>query len=117
MSSILSRRMRPAGVHGGLPVPLHVVYGSTSVGAAGVGWDIPLSCIRRDVTLTRHRPISIQDSFPQSFAFDNQGDLARNAGRPEIQQRIIDGRIRHLEGEIRNFQQWLERLRSGSVEP
>ena len=26
-------------------------------------------------------------------------------------------RIRHLEGEIRNFQQQLERLRSGSVEP
>jgi hypothetical protein len=54
------------GVHGGLPVPLHVVYGGTSVGAAGVGWDIPLSYIRRDVTLTRHRPISIQDSFPRS---------------------------------------------------
>jgi hypothetical protein len=51
------------------------------------------------------------------FAFDNRGDLARNAARPEVQQRIIDGRIRHLEGEIRNFQQQLERLRSGSVEP
>lgn len=51
------------------------------------------------------------------FAFDNRGDLARNAARPEVQQRIIDGRIRHLEGEIRNFQQQLERLRSGSVQP
>ena len=51
------------------------------------------------------------------FAFDNRGDLARNAARPEVQQRIIDGRIRHLEGEIRNFQHQLERLRSGSVEP
>ncbi|MBX3185001.1 MAG: RHS repeat-associated core domain-containing protein, partial [Polyangiaceae bacterium] len=51
------------------------------------------------------------------FAFDNRGDLARNAGRPEVQQRIIDGRIRHLEGEIRNFQQQIEQLHSGKVDP
>ena len=51
------------------------------------------------------------------FKFDNRGHLARNAGRPEIQQQIIEARIHHLETEIRNFQEQLERLRSGSVEP
>lgn len=46
------------------------------------------------------------------FKVDNRGDRARNAGRPDIQQRIIDGRIRHLEAEIRNFERQLELLRS-----
>jgi hypothetical protein len=51
------------------------------------------------------------------FAFDNQGHLARNAGRPEIQKRIIDGRIRHLEREIANFETRIERLLQGEIEP
>jgi len=38
------------------------------------------------------------------FAFDNQGHLARNAARPDIQQKIIEGRVRHLESEIANFE-------------
>jgi hypothetical protein len=51
------------------------------------------------------------------FAFDNQGHLARNVGKPEIQQRIIQGRVRHLEDEIANFEKRLEGLRSGKIEP
>jgi hypothetical protein len=42
-------------------------------------------------------------------AFDNQGFL-RNAPSPEVRKRIVDGRIRHLEGEIANFQRQIATL-------
>ncbi len=29
----------------GLPIPLQIVYGGRSVGAAGLGWDIPLNSV------------------------------------------------------------------------
>jgi hypothetical protein len=45
-------------------------------------------------------------------AFDNKGFL-RNAPSPEVRERIIQGRLRHLEQEIRNFEQQIERLRGG----
>ncbi len=41
---------------GGLPKPLSVVYGGTQVGAAGMGWDVPLSFIERNTTTARRRP-------------------------------------------------------------
>jgi hypothetical protein len=45
-------------------------------------------------------------------AFDNKGYL-KNAPSAEVREQIIQGRIRHLENEIRNFEQQIERLRSG----
>src|SRR5690348_2552207 len=36
---------------GGLPVPVSLVYGGRRFGAAGLGWDVPLSTIRRSVTV------------------------------------------------------------------
>ncbi len=44
--------------HGGLPVPLQVVHGGNSFGAAGLGWDVPVSFIRRDHTIAHRRPVS-----------------------------------------------------------
>ena len=44
--------------------------------------------------------------------FDNKGFLA-NAPSEAVRQAIINGRIAHLEGEIRNFQEWINRLNSG----
>jgi hypothetical protein len=38
----------------GLPVPVSVVYGGRRMGAAGLGWDVPLSYVRRDNSL-KHR--------------------------------------------------------------
>ena len=46
-------------------------------------------------------------------AFDNLGYLER-APSPEIRQRIIDGRINHLETEIRGFQDQIDKLLGGS---
>src|SRR5712675_1832230 len=35
---------------GGLSIPVQIVYGERGLGAAGLGWDVPLSFIRRDNT-------------------------------------------------------------------
>ena len=45
-------------------------------------------------------------------AYDNLGILER-APTPEIRQRMIDGRIRHLETEIRTFQDQIDKLLGG----
>lgn len=44
-------------------------------------------------------------------AFDNKGYL-RNAPSPEVRKRIIEGRIKHLEGEIQNFRRQIESIGS-----
>jgi RHS repeat-associated protein len=47
---------------GGLPVPVNVVRAGSSNGAAGPGWDVPLSFIRHDGTIAHRRPVSAADS-------------------------------------------------------
>jgi RHS repeat-associated protein len=41
---------------GGLPIPLSVVYGARGVGAAGLGWDVPLSYVSVNTFLAHRRP-------------------------------------------------------------
>ncbi|MCY1030650.1 hypothetical protein OV207_04205 [Corallococcus sp. BB11-1] len=41
---------------GGLPVPVAIGSGARGVGAVGLGWDIPLTYIRRDTTFANRRP-------------------------------------------------------------
>ncbi len=41
---------------GGIPLPLQVVSGGHGFGAAGVGWDVPLSFVRVDVSYGHRRP-------------------------------------------------------------
>jgi RHS repeat-associated protein len=43
-------------VRGGLPVPLHVVYGGHNVGAAGMSWDVPLTYIFVSENIAHRRP-------------------------------------------------------------
>ena len=45
----------------GLPIPVQVVYGGTSVGAAGLGWDIPISYVRRETRLSHRLPSVFPD--------------------------------------------------------
>jgi hypothetical protein len=45
-------------------------------------------------------------------AFDNPGIL-RNAPTAEIGQRIIDGRVRHLENEISQFRKRIDEITGG----
>ena len=50
---------------GGLPVPLQITFGARGVGAAGVGWDVPLSYVRRDTSFAGRRPAFRPDEVPQ----------------------------------------------------
>lgn len=51
------------GPRGPLPVPVSVVYtGSARAGAAGAGWDVPLTYVRRQVSTWRRRPSYFVDS-------------------------------------------------------
>src|SRR5579859_7778119 len=51
--------------HGGLPVPVQISYSESGVGAAGRGWDVPLSYIRQDSTLVYRRPVGTANVAPQ----------------------------------------------------
>jgi hypothetical protein len=50
---------------GNLPIPLQITSGARGVGAAGLGWDIPLSYVRRDTTFQHRRPAIGNDTPPQ----------------------------------------------------
>jgi RHS repeat-associated protein len=50
---------------GSVPVPLQIISGARRVGAAGLGWDIPLSYVRRDSTYQHRRPAIGDDTPPQ----------------------------------------------------
>ena len=52
----------------------------------------------------------LSDYFANPHAFDHKGFL-KNAPTPEIRQSIIDGRARHLQGEIDNFNKKIGVLR------
>jgi hypothetical protein len=70
---------------GGLPISVQIVYGDRSVGAVGLGWDIPTSFIRRDGTIAHRRPANLPDATLQpreqlSLMLEGQRtDLVRNA--------------------------------------
>jgi len=51
----------------------------------------------------------LADYMNNPDAFDNQG-LLKNAPTPEIRQKIIDGRIRHLQQEIKAFQDQIDQI-------
>jgi hypothetical protein len=57
---------------GGVFLPISMNYGGTEIGAVGVGWDVPLSYLRRDATLAHHRPFVLgppgSDVDPQAQA-------------------------------------------------
>src|SRR5215470_6370078 len=50
---------------GGLSIPVQIVYTERGVGAAGQGWDVPLSFIRRDNTFAHRRPVGTANVAPQ----------------------------------------------------
>jgi len=51
----------------------------------------------------------LADYMNNPDAFDNQG-LLKNAPTPDIRQKIIDGRIRHLQQEIKAFQDQIDQI-------
>ena len=43
---------------GKLPMPVQIVYGQRGFGAAGVGWDVPLSYVQMETSFAHRRPSS-----------------------------------------------------------
>jgi hypothetical protein len=105
------------GARGGLPVPVQVVYIERAVGAAGLGWDVPLSFVRVDTTLARRRPKGNPGAAPQApeqVAVHLEGrriDLVRTATawaarhRPDLEVRQqADGSWLLFDGQGRTYQ-------------
>jgi hypothetical protein len=69
-----------------LPIPLQISYGTQVVGAAGVGWDVPLSYLRQDSTFAYRRPVSLAGLPPVPrqrttlSLLGQQADLINNGG-------------------------------------
>lgn len=53
-----------APARNGLPVPLEIIYGGRRLGAAGMGWDLPLSYIQRDLSYSHRLPKVNADGLP-----------------------------------------------------
>jgi hypothetical protein len=49
---------------GGLPIPLQLMYRAHGVGAAGLGWDVPLSYVQNDRAFAHRRPLSAPGALP-----------------------------------------------------
>lgn len=47
----------------GLSIPLSVVAGGRQVGAAGTGWDIPLSYVRVDASIAKRKPKNLPGEY------------------------------------------------------
>jgi hypothetical protein len=61
-ASAIPLELPPA--RGDLPILLQITYGARSVGAAGLGWDLPLSYIQHDRTFAYRRPESSPGVLP-----------------------------------------------------
>lgn len=106
----------------GLPVPVQVSYGEKQIGAAGMGWDVPLSFISRNNTTAYSRPApqAAGQSTPlrarESLSLTLDGarvDLVRNAantawvarrGGSQVEVRAgADGIMLMYDGEGRTY--------------
>ena len=94
---------------GGLPVPVQIVYGGKRVGAAGLGWDVPLSYIYRDTTIAHHRPgrerLSLMLGGQSIALVRNAADTAWVARRADqqLEVRAVSGNMILYDGEGRTY--------------
>ena len=78
---------------GGLPVPLQIVHGGRGFGAAGLGWDVPLSYVRVENSFAHRRPArTAGDSPPQPR---RQVILALAGGQLDMVPKGTDWVARH----------------------
>ncbi len=49
---------------GGLPLPLQITYGGRGIGAAGLGWELPLAYITNERSFAHRRPASAPGALP-----------------------------------------------------
>jgi hypothetical protein len=66
---------------GGMAVPVQVTSSGRRFGAAGLGWDVPITYLYRDVTIARRRPANLPDVSPQAR---EQFSLMQNGQRIDL---------------------------------
>jgi hypothetical protein len=100
-----------------MPVPAKIIYTEHGFGAAGLGWDVPLSYIRRNTSVAHRRPQGTANVNPQpreqlSLVLQGQGiDLVPTAtawvarhDAPEIEVRsAADGTMVMYDGAGRTY--------------
>jgi len=70
-------------IRGDIPIPFQIVSGGRGFGAAGVGWDIPLSYVLVDASIRHRRPADLPNATPQAriqyvvSLFGQQIDMVR----------------------------------------
>ena len=99
------------------PVRDRGVAAEAGAGAAETGVARTLTAAEQRSVASLQRQVAAHTEKLEAYranpdAFDNLGYLER-APSPEIRQRIIDGRINHLETEIRGFQDQIDKLLGG----
>jgi len=90
-----------------------VAMSASGPGSGGINQQTP-DAIRRSIKSLEQQVVEHKQKLDEYIkdpeAFDNKGFL-KNAPSPEIRQKIIDGRVKHLQGEIDNFLKQIEALK------
>jgi RHS repeat-associated protein len=91
------------GERGGLPIPVSVINGGPALGAAGRGWDVPLSMIRENRSMAGRRPtsnISAEPSAPLQMTLTLLGRSVTliAQGGDWVPQESAEGLVVHRDG-------------------
>jgi RHS repeat-associated protein len=91
------------GERGGLPIPVSVINGGTALGAAGRGWDVPLSMIRENRSMAGRRPTSNLSAEPAAPLQMTLTLLGRSVtliaqGGDWVPQESAEGLVVHRDG-------------------
>lgn len=102
--------------HGDLPIPFEITYGVRGFGAAGVGWDVPLSFVQRNDYIAHRRPAAFPDAgvrpretvvlslLGQRQTMVPKGsDWVAQRGAPDLLMRDDNGTWRVYDGQGRTF--------------
>gem|GEM_PF-1237131 len=79
---------------GALPIPLQVAYAGQRAGAAGLGWEVPVSYVHFDTTLAHRRPLRQPNTPPQP---------------PQRVTLVLDGQVHQLVPSATTANTWLVR--------
>jgi RHS repeat-associated protein len=101
---------------GNLPIPLQLIYGSRGFGAAGLGWDTPLSYVQDETFFAHRRPAPSSDTAPvarERIILSLLGrrmdmvpkgtDWVARQGSTELTLRAVNGAWKVFDGDGRTY--------------
>lgn len=75
---------------GGIGIPVSLTHGRRGFGAGGLGWDVPLSFVRRDDTVSRRRPARLPGGGVKALAQQTGSSWYRYWKSAGITRRTVD---------------------------